>query len=77
MLSGPMTRSIVRIRVEELLALLLRHAPGHGEHDVRAARAFSSASVPTWLRSFCSAFSRTLQVLRTMRSASSVMPGRG
>ena len=35
------------------------------------ARFFSGASFPTSLRSFCSAFSRTLHVLKTTRSASS------
>ena len=70
MLSGPIDQVDAAAALQEPLALLLRDAAGDGEDQLGRAR-FSGESLPTSLRSFCSAFSRTLHVLRTTRSACS------
>ncbi len=68
-LSGPTTRSTCRMRARSLSpsCCAMQPATAMTRSGLLLLR---GASLPTSLRSFCSAFSRTLHVLKTMRSAS-------
>ena len=69
MLSGPTTRSIAGMRLRSFSPSCCATHPATTSNISRRAR-FCLARRPTSLRSFCSAFSRTLHVLRTTMSAS-------
>ena len=65
MLSGPTTKSTWRIRPRSFSPSCCATHPATA--TTRSGRpAFTVASFPTSLRSFCSAFSRTLHVLKTI-----------
>src|SRR5580658_6297228 len=69
-LSGPTTRSTCGMRCRSFSPSCCATQPAM--QMTRSGRArFRRASLPASLRSFCSAFSRTLHVLRMTRSASS------